>query len=368
MANQTSIAPTIFLSSRPSLSRDFLKQWRYSHDMPEMPQAAPIPDRPPLLLKGGYLAIASPASVSEASFSIPAVRAIRTARQKGTLVVIANRETAPMWRKVPEVNLVLEHESSDSVRKIVSLLKEANLPFDSAISWEESATAQAFAKYGIHQRLGYPAKKLAKLLTDPVEVIRKVGPIEHQVNHYLLFVEKLGADPFLPANFLPPPRTPARDTFLIAVAPGSDYGSAAEWPLERFIALTQDVSEHCEVAIVPSPGRPGPAAALAKSLGKSVTQVEGDALLDFLSTCNGLIANDGSIPHFASFVGTPSLVFFGPNEPQWKRPLGRIHRIVRRHVPCSGCLLNNCPLDHRCMNDISVEDALEELRELFAGA
>lgn len=336
--------------------------------MPEMPQAAPIPDRPPLHLKGGYLAIASPASVSEASFSIPAVRAISNARPQGTLVVIANRATAPMWRKVSEVNLVLEHEASDSVRKIIDLLKEADVPFDSTIAWEDSATAQAFAKYGIHQRLGYPTEKLAKHLTDPIEVIRKVGPIEHQVNHYLLFVEKLGADPFQPTNFSALPRPPAPKTFRIAVAPGSDYGSAAEWPLERFIELTRDVAEHCEVVIVPSPGRPGPAAALAKSLGKPVTQIEGDALIDFLAACNGLIANDGSIPHLASFVGTPSLVFFGPNEPGWKRPLGRIHRIIRRHVPCSGCLLNKCPLDHRCMNEITVEDALEELRELFAGA
>lgn len=333
--------------------------------MPEMPQAAPIPDRPPLHLKGGYLAVASPASVSEASFSIPAVRAIRSARPQGTLVVLANQDTAPMWRKVAGIDQVIEHNTGDSVRKIVRLLNDVNIPFDSAIAWEDSPCAQAFAKYGIRQRLGYPAEKLAKHLTDPVEVERKIGPIEHQVNHYLLFVEKLGADPFQASNFVSPPRPPAAEKFRIAIAPGSDFGPAAEWSLTRFKELAKDISQHCEVVIIPSPDRPGPASALAKSLGQEVAQTEDDDLLDLLATCNGLVANDGSIPHYASFVGTPSVVIFGPNEPEWKRPLGRIHRIVRRHVPCSGCLLNKCPLDHRCMDEIAVADVLEELRSLF---
>ena len=82
-----------------------------------MPQAAPTPDRPPLHLKGGYLAIASPESISEACFSVPAVRAVRNALPQGTIVVVANQDTAPVWRKVTEINLVIEHGSADSARK-----------------------------------------------------------------------------------------------------------------------------------------------------------------------------------------------------------------------------------------------------------
>ena len=335
--------------------------------MPEMPQAAPIPDRPPLHLKGGHLIIASPITVSEASFSIPAVRAIREARPQGTLVILANENTAPMWRKVTEVDQVITHHSGDSARKIIRLLKDSQIPFDSAIAWEDSPSAQAFSKYGIRQRLGYPTEKLTKSLTDPVKVERKIGPIEHQVNHYLLFVEKLGANPFQASNFAPPPRPPARENFHVAIIPGSDFGPAAEWPLECYVEFTTEVLKHCEISILPSPGRAGPATALAKALGDPTLQLdlEGDALIDHLATCNGLIGNDGSLLHYAASVGTPALALFGPNEPEWKRPLGRIHRIIRRHVPCSGCLLNKCPLDHRCMSEITVPEVLEELRLLF---
>ena len=333
--------------------------------MPEMPKAAPLPDRPPLHLKGGYLAIASPDSISEASFSIPAVRAIREIRPNSTIVVVANHETALLWRKVDAVNLVIEHSSSDSPRKIGKLLNEADIPFDSAIAWEESAAAQAFAKIKIKDRLGYPAEKLAKFLTDPVIVERKPGPIEHRVRHYLLFVEKLGAKPFQAAHFATPPRPPAQNRPVLAISPGSDFGPAAEWSLERFQELASKLADEFDLAILPHPERPGPASALAKSLGEKITSIEDSQLIDFLSTCQGLIASDGSIPHLAAFVGTPSLVFFGPNEPDWRRPLGKIHRVIREHVPCSGCLLNKCPLDHRCMDEITVENALSEARSLF---
>ena len=332
--------------------------------MPEMPQAAPLPDRPPLHLTGGYLAVASPDTIPEAAFSIPAIRAIHSARPNGTLIVVANAETSPLWRKVAEVTRVIEHPASDSPRKIARLLKDSEIPFDSAIAWEDSSAARAFKRIDIKQRLGYPSRKLAKYLTDPVKVVRESGPIEHRVKHYLLFVQKLGADPFEPSNFATPARPAAPADPIIAIAPGSDFGPAAEWSLDRFCELTSSLSAENDLVILPSPGHPGPAQALAGSTGQALSDLTGEALLEFLATCSSLIASDGSLPHLASFVGTPSIVLFGPNEPEWRRPLGRIHKIIREHVPCSGCLLNKCPLDHRCMEEIKVETVLRALEDL----
>lgn len=330
--------------------------------MPEMTKADPAPDKPDLYLTGSYFVVASPESISETTFCIPAVRAIRWSHPRETLVVLANPSTAPLWRKVSGIDLTLEYSHGDSARNIVRLLKKSQITYDSSIAWEDGPAAQAFAKLGIKQRLGYPSDKLAKLLTAPVEVIRDPGPIEHRVEHYLLFVKKLGVDPFHPANFATPARRPAPAKPILAIAPGSDFGPAAEWPLERFIELARQAPPEFKLAILPSPDRPGPATQLAKALKLKVTDLEGEALLDFLSTCQGLLGNDGSLPHLAAFMGTPSLVLFGPNEPLWRRPLGKIHQAIRRHVPCSGCLLNKCPLDHRCMNEITVESMAKDLR------
>ncbi|YCM43719.1 glycosyltransferase family 9 protein [Verrucomicrobiaceae bacterium 227] len=337
--------------------------------MPDTQQADSITEPSPLRIEGSHLAIASPTSVSEACFSAPAVRAIRQARPDDTLVILVPNHIAPIWRKVPGIDQIITYQASDSPRKLAKLLKESGQSFDSAIAWDENPAALGFAKAGIPQRLGYPTKKLAKLLTDPVQVIRKTGPIEHQVNHYLLFVQALGINPFHPSNFETPERPAPDGAPQLALVPGSDFGTASEWPLTRFVDFAKALTSQykLELVILPSPGRPQPALALAKELGKPalVRHLEGDALIDFLATCQGFVGNDGSLPHFASLVGTPSLILFGPNEPEWKRPLGKIHRIVHHREACSGCLLAKCPLDHRCLQEISVDEALKEFNLLF---
>ncbi len=329
--------------------------------MPETSQAVLSQDRPYLQLNEGYLAIASPNSIAEACFSIPAVRGIQAVR----IAVVANHETAPLWRKVDEVSRVVEHSRSDSARKIINLIRESNLNIESAIAWEDSSAAQAFAKIGVKNRLGFPIKKLVRHLTQSVAITQKPGPVVHRVQSYLHFVKKLGFDPFHAVYFAPPTRPQAPDLPILAISPGSDFGDAAEWPIDRFTELAREFSGRFDLAIVAHPDRPEPALDLAKSLGKVICSYEGAELINFLATCHGLIASDSSIPHLASFVGTPSLVFFGPNEPEWRRPLGKIHQVIYEHVACSGCFLNKCPLDHRCMTEITSAKALAKARALF---
>jgi ADP-heptose:LPS heptosyltransferase len=65
-----------------------------------------------------------------------------------------------------------------------------------------------------------------------------------------------------------------------------------------------------------------------------------------------VIATDASLPHLASHLGGTCVTLFGPNDPAWKRPLGRRHVIVRRHVECAPCLLAKCPMDLRCQLEL----------------
>jgi len=38
--------------------------------------------------------------------------------------------------------------------------------------------------------------------------------------------------------------------------------------------------------------------------------------------------------------------------------------VVREKVECSPCLLRECPIDHRCMNRVSVEHVVEAALDL----
>ncbi|MDB4141877.1 MAG: glycosyltransferase family 9 protein [Akkermansiaceae bacterium] len=309
----------------------------------------------------GATIIASPEAYEEACFSIPAVRALHYAGAK--ITVTAAEKLVPLWESVTEVSEVIPHNGS--ARKLAKLVGG----FAQSLAWEDGPPAVAFSKAGIAKRSGPPADKLAKLLTDPLVIEHKVGPAVHRVRHYLLIAEKMGAEPFDAVNFQPPPRATSDGVTRIGIAPGSDFGPSSEWPLARFQELAQHFGSG-EFIIFPSPDRPKPAQALAKELGNRATLAPTDLAgqLALLAKCDLLIGNDGAIPHLAAHLGTRCLTLFGPNDPTWKRPLGTIHAIVHQLGPCSSCFLAKCPLDHRCLNEITVEEVFKKALTFFPEA
>lgn len=329
--------------------------------LPAMPDTSEesLPD-----LHGKHLIIASPLAISEAVFSAPAVRSLRDPIGDGLITILASSETAPLWRSLVEVDEVIECQLSDSTRQIARSLRRSSGFFNLSLAWDDSPATRAFAKVGIPERIGFSEDKTAKSLTRTIKVQREPGPIEHRVKDYLDIAQKLGADPYLPTHFAPPERPLSQKTSTVIFSPGSDFGPAAEWPVERFQELARQISRDHEIKILPAPNRPGPANSLARLLGVSVINYSGDQLLQFLASAHFLVASDSSVPHLASFVGTPSLVIFGPNQPDWHRPLGKIHQVVHQHVACSGCLLNKCPLDHRCMEELTLDRVLDAYNRL----
>ncbi|MEM9081936.1 MAG: hypothetical protein AAGC74_14725 [Verrucomicrobiota bacterium] len=55
----------------------------------------------------------------------------------------------------------------------------------------------------------------------------------------------------------------------------------------------------------------------------------------------------------------------GPRSLKTHRPLGRFHERLSSHAECSPCLLPKCPLDHRCLLDLSVDEVTDSLVRLF---
>jgi ADP-heptose:LPS heptosyltransferase len=54
--------------------------------------------------------------------------------------------------------------------------------------------------------------------------------------------------------------------------------------------------------------------------------------------------------------------------PEIAYPMTPKLEIVRHPVSCSPCLLRNCPVDHRCMTRIEVDDVLSATRKWLNGA
>jgi len=84
-----------------------------------------------------------------------------------------------------------------------------------------------------------------------------------------------------------------------------------------------------------------------------------------LSVANLLISNDIGLAHVAPAVGTRTVVIFGPTNPVTTRPFSPLAEVVRHEVECSPCMLRECPIDHRCMTRVTVEQVFDVAKSLL---
>ena len=287
---------------------------------------------------------------------MPAVRALK--RMKLELRILCPARQGSFWEGCG-VGQVLAYPDNASAREIAGRMKGDTV----SLAWEAGPAADALAKAGIPRRLGPPAKGLAKRLTEPVEVIERPGPIQHRVRFYLGIAEKLGAEAMVAENFTPVKTGVPQAMDRVLLVPDSDFGTHYEWPVEHWEVVAKELLARGKQLWIATSGPRG--AALAKVLPEATGVPLVFPALEDLSSCALCIAADGSVPHLAAHVGTTCAVLFGPGEPEWTRPLGKHHAIIRRKVECAPCHAPKCRMDLRCQNDLDSDEVLRVLESLL---
>lgn len=172
-------------------------------------------------------------------------------------------------------------------------------------------------------------------------------------------VERL--DAALRSKGEPPSASLAREG-LVVLAPGAGYGEAKCWPAESFAALADRlVAEGARVVLVGAPGERTRLAAVRAAMLRPALVFDGEldlgALKALIRSARLLVANDAGPRHVAAAFGVPSVVFFGPTTVA-KTPdnLERVEVLETDHA-CRPCYRRRCPIDHRCLRGIGVEEA-----------
>jgi len=328
-----------------------------------------------ITLVGSHWCFVSPKSFTEACFSVPAVRALKHFSPNAKIAVLCPESQLSLWQYgLDEIEWVIDYEDGASASKIVTVLEAGSVRFDSAILWETGCAAKAVCKLDVGQRVGYAYGELEPLVTDSIAIDSQPGPIEHRVRHYLGLIDQLGADAFVRSSFQKPSLPVAPAQTKIAIAPFSVYGGSHQWPAERFLKVIELIEQrHSEVSWVlyghePKSSKQG-MEVFGSLLGQDNFSLDNSADVDVfaaLAQSSALLACDGEVAHMAAHVGLPATVIFGPNSPEWRRPLGKQSVVVREHVACSPCFKSKCPLDFRCQTEVSIEAVVESL-ELVMG-
>ena len=145
------------------------------------------------------------------------------------------------------------------------------------------------------------------------------------------------------------------DASSIILHPGS--GSFRKnWPLSNFIRLAGMLKkEGKQPMFICGPAEQEMIPTLCGS-GYPVRQM--DDLIE-LSKClqrsGGFIGNDSGVSHLSAYLGVPTVVVFGPSDPDRWRPIGRSVSVVQVDSDCRPCFetdKDRCESSD-CLNDIS---------------
>lgn len=325
--------------------------------------------------------------LGDAVLTLPALEALDRRFPQAEISVLAKPWVSGLFAGHPAVDRVLEYRAGDVHRGVMGRWRLAKRlrgeGFDLAVLFPNSLDAAVVPWLaGIPRRVGYPTDGRRWLLSHPARR-PTAAPGHHQVERYLEIVRALGGDgtPSLRLRVPAEARQNARrlleghavgpTDLVVALNPGSVYGGAKRWPPERFAAVADGLAERrgARILLIGSPQERPILDEVGARMRHPAINLGGrtdlGTLVGLLARTHLLLANDTGAMHVAAAVETPVLAIFGPTDAQATGPLGPHSRIVREPVPCSPCLLRECPIDHRCMTRVTVEQVLHAAVELL---
>ena len=233
------------------------------------------------------------------------------------------------------------------------------------------SSAWLFWQGRIKQRIGFAQHWRSLLLTDPVSLPN--SPM-HQVELYKELLRPLKIEPTTttPRIFLKQKelidagRLCPHKGKLIGINPGAAYGSAKCWPPEHFSELAARLTEEDPETTVLFFGDASSFELVKKicvDLPERVINLAGMTSLRELAClikeCDLLITNDSGPMHIAAALNVPLIALFGSTDETRTGPYGVREGVINKHVSCSPCFRRTCPIDFRCMKEISVDEVLE---------
>lgn len=326
--------------------------------------------------------IRGPNWVGDAVMAIPAMKALREHFRDAEITLLIRPWVAGLFTGAPFVDRIWSEPKPATLgdwNRIARSIRAAG--FDLAVLLPNSfESALMMFLAGVPQRVGYATDVRSWMLTTS---IKPVNTGRHQVHYYLDLVKMLQAEvaqPSIEITATAEERAEARslleesgigrETPFLVLNPGAAYGTAKRWYTDRFALAANTVSRELALAVVligseAESDIAGQVAARikgARAITNGKTSLE--TLIGVLAESSLMITNDSGPMHIAAALGVPTVAIFGSTNEKVTGPVGTHTRIVKHAVECSPCLLRECPIDHRCMTGVTVDDVCSAAREL----
>ncbi|MCS6874945.1 MAG: lipopolysaccharide heptosyltransferase II [Pyrinomonadaceae bacterium] len=327
--------------------------------------------------------------IGDSVMSIPALKEIRRIFPDAKLTLCVKSWAKDVFEEVDFIDdvLIYDYRKMNFFKQVFEWRKRR---FDVAILFTNSFESALLAWFaGVKQRFGYATENRGFLLTGAFSVPSWKAS-RHEAFYYLNLVWEVERKLFNQSNSFEDltisipvseeRRLKARRILqnysvdlsrrIVALGAGSKNSLAKRWPADKYAKLNDllQLREKTNVILLGAKDETGIAKeVLNKALLKPINLTGELSLAEtiaILSEIDLLISNDMGLAHLASAVGTKTLVIFGPTNEKATKPIGS--QIIRKEVACAPCMRRVCPIDHRCMNLISVEEVFEKAQSMLA--
>ena len=314
----------------------------------------------------------------------PALSQVRTLFPEAEITLLVKPGIADLLAQHPAVNRTLVYDERGRHAGLVGKWTLAGVlrrhRFDLAILFQNAFEAALISFLaGIPRRFGYATDGRTLLLTDPVTVPPRTAQ-RHQVEYYWDLLKPLGGHGPAPAPrlFVTPDESVliagrladagiGPSDLVIGVNPGSTYGHAKRWLPDRYAEVVNRVVKDAQsrsgarvgVVILGAKGEEPLGKTIAEQIKARTVVCSGQTtvreLMALVKRCQLFLTNDTGPMHVAAAFQVPLVAVFGPTDWQTTSPFGVDAKLVRQPVSCAPCLLRECPIDHRCMTGVTVE-------------
>lgn len=309
--------------------------------------------------------------VGDAVMSIPALEAVRSRWPEAEITVTGRAGIVPLYRGQNFADRVCELSATEVLRRE---------RFDLGVLLPNSfASAWLMWRTGARERVGYARDGRGWLLTRAIRQPRPGQTPPHEAYYYLELLRRAGWIDALPKAACARLKIASEDAVKaeenlrrldaghprVALGPGASYGAAKCWLAERYAAVADRLAEQfgASIVLVGTPAEREIGRRIAAAMRRPPIDLIGKTAIAELpaqlGACDLFLGNDSGAMHVAASVGLPVAAVFGSTDPEGTSPLTERQIIVRRPVSCSPCFLRYCPVDHRCMTRVSVDDVFQ---------
>jgi len=332
--------------------------------------------------------VRGPNWLGDAVMSEPALRGLQKLFPDAQISLLVKPAVADLFKDHPALTHVLTYESNGRHAglsgKWVLAGELRRKGFDLAILFQNAFEA-AFLTFlaSVPRRYGYTTDGRSLLLSDPVAP-PDPSTLVHQVHYYWDLLKPLGLTgvPTAPELVVFPAEEQAMawrfaqggltaSDVVVGINPGSTYGGAKRWLPDRFAEVAERLcrtvresrDQQVSVVIFGAKGEERLGQEIAARLSSRSLVLSGSTtireLMAAVKRCAMLLSNDTGPMHIAAAFQVPVVAIFGPTDWRTTSPFGGAHAVVRQPVDCAPCLLRECPIDHRCMTGVSVDQVYE---------